>query len=173
MTTIKNDEENAHFNTLEYVNRNDGNYRFVIKWKPPAISDGEAEGMIVQKVELIDTLGIIGNYYGAYYEAWRVTNGITDNEDYDDSFDHEADGFTDGWVSEGTIGKVGRVEYHTKVFWISAKDPLCAQIKEWKPHTVSMANDLPAVFVNDFPHLDGYTPVLERLFIHNVANKAE
>ena len=80
--------------------RKDANYCLKIKWNVKEISGYcNAEGFIVQRVELIDETGIISNYNGPYFEAWKVKDGKTEYSDFDDAFQNGLDNLFDIFTS--------------------------------------------------------------------------
>lgn len=157
-----------YYDVIECDNeRKDANYRLRIKWNVQAIAGYQAaEGFIVQQVTLLDEAGIIQNYSGPYYEAWKVTKGKTKNNDYDDNFENGLGCFTE-IVTENSIGKKGKIEYQTKVYWIDKSSSIHDEVQKWTP-TVSMANELPSVMESECDLFVDVPAITERTFCHNV-----
>ena len=161
-------ESEFYKTVFEDNSRTDGVYRLAIKWNVPTISKGES-GYVVQKITVTDTIKLIGNYSGPYYEAWKVSDGKNLPGDYDDHF--QPGGYDDFWnalISDMTEGKSGIIQYDAEVYWISDKFPLHNQIAAWKEEEVSMAGELPAIMAADFHELDNVEPLFTREFIHIV-----
>lgn len=117
-------------------------YRFEVFWIVEKISQKPfASGYIVQEVEIINTTGIAHfDDYVHYYEAWLVKDGKCINEDSspDDIF---ACGFEDikEHLLKQSLGKTGKIEYRTKIYWIDKSDKNYETIENWKEGTVKQA----------------------------------
>ena len=169
---IYNDEKTPLYTIIKFDNaRKNGNYSFQIKWNVDYISGSKnAQGFIVQQVTVKDTTGLIKNYEGPYYEAWHVENGQTDSGSYDDKFEMGADGFTDDYVAEGSKGLKGSIKYIADLYWIDAHDSMFYIVRKWRPNTVSMAQDLPAILQKDCPEFNALL-IDTRVFSVDVDNQ--
>ena len=121
-----------------------GSFTHLVKWNPPART-----GYILQYVEVIDPMHFLGNYEKPYYEAWKITDGKTVNDDFDDCFSNDGRGFFKDYAIDEVQRKLsdatGFVEYRTKVYWIDAGDQAYYEIENWGS-PVSMASELPSSY---------------------------
>lgn len=157
-----------YYNVISCENdRKDANYSLKIKWNVEEIAKHKcANGFIVQRVELNDETGIIHNYNGPYFEAWKVENGCTQYADYDDNFQNGM-GCVAGIVAENSVGLKGKIEYYAKVYWVDESSEIYNYVSQWTP-AVSMANELPSVLEKDCDLLKYQEATTERYFCHEV-----
>lgn len=147
-------------------------YRFEVFWIVEKISQKPfASGYIVQEVEIINTTGIAHfDDYVHYYEAWLVKDGKCINEDSspDDIF---ACGFEDikEHLLKQSLGKTGKIEYRTKIYWIDKSDKNYETIENWKEGTVKQAGLLKSEYYDSCNDFSPIAPICERpLFVHKV-----
>lgn len=145
----------------------------MINWEVPSISgDKNASGFIVQRFsrKLIPTDVLKTPEYSdiAYYEAWRVKNGVIDTEDAgvlcNDMF---SIGNSLIYFSEFTrsIDTKGKFSFSGKVYWIPDNSELYDLIDAWSRKTVKQACGLRASY--ECKELDGIQPLFVRDdFIH-------
>ena len=117
-----------------------GSFFHQIKWIPPKES-----GFILQYVEVDDPNNLLPNYEKPYYEAWKVIDGKTEYENYDDSFSNGGEPDFKEYTIPGVQKKLkddsNYIEFSAKVYWIGIDDPVYKEIEQWN-HEVGMANEL-------------------------------
>lgn len=143
-----------------------------IKWNVNAISGYEnANGFIVQHVNIVAPLFLNGYQINDYYEAWSVYNGeiVYDcKSDYMEDDYFQSPQYPDAQVSlSDSIGKKGKIIYHTSVYWIDKKDKLYKIVKLWPSdnYFCPWGNQLKGT--TECPELDELQPLFKRSdFIH-------
>lgn len=160
--------ENKYYKIIE--KDNDKPYAYYvqkIKWIVKNIIDDNClDGYIVQKVKLVNNTKIRGIDDKEYFEAWKVNNGIIENEtSYDDCFMWYPSYLIED-CKENSKGKKGKIGYYCEVYWISKLNPLFNKVDLWG-HEVPEALELKSIMANkiDFK-ID--KPLFIREFIHNV-----
>ena len=78
MQIIIGDEENPYFYSKQ-CHRKRYEYTLDILWHPEKIGGENCNGYIVQKVDVKCSIPGVGVADRPYFEAWKVTNGITGN----------------------------------------------------------------------------------------------
>ena len=115
--------------------KNVDGYQHRILWDVKAIAKkSNANGYIVQRVDANTTSPEIEMEKKPYFEAWRVTDGLTGNSNYDDEF----------WAMY--LEADGEATYQTEVYWIDIEDELYSIVDRWKNGAVRMANELPSSY---------------------------
>lgn len=139
-------------------------YRFGINWKVENIINTDCkDGYIVQKVEIVDSTNISRNI--KYYEAWKVENAKY--------IDH-SDLFPDDTFSNSDIikslGKKGKVEYYSEIYWIDRGNILYEYINSWEENGVPEAGNLiKSKLYEECPYLHSYDYVYRRdKFTHTI-----
>lgn len=153
-------------------------YDFRINWIPKdIINDNVSNGYIVQKVKFINTTGIELNNEQIeeleYYEAWKVENWkIIYNDGLDENYDDRFSGgskYDKTGCIRNSLGKKGKVEYYSKVYWISVNNPLYKIVDSWDVGTISLADKLKSIEVSQCKELEKIKEVYNRPnFIHEV-----
>ena len=140
-----------------------------IVWNVMEIAGYEnANGFIVQKVCYNDTVGVTYSTE-AYYEAWKVCNGVCekiDSYNYDDAF-ASPDSFK-SYLLDSSIGKRGFIKYDALVYWIDAKSDLYKTVSMWEPGKVKMAGELKSSLVSDCPEIQKIPHRFSRKFTHDI-----
>ena len=147
--------------------------RYEIKWNIRAISgEDNANGFIVQRFNrtAIPSLDYLKDT--KYYEAWKVTNGMCDeNRLFDDGYSvylypSDRDQIQEELVDAITLssGTSGKIIFEGDVFWIPVISQLYPQIDTWEKGAVKEAGDLPSTWT--FPPLDGEKPKFNHNFEH-------
>ena len=146
-------------------------YDLSIHWNVEEIAGkSNANGFIVQEVDIKNTTSIKGLSDIAYYEAWKVENGnfiYHCEKEPDDSF------AWGNWCCKSmmtnSINKKGTITYKSKVFWVDRDSKLFVLIEKWKEETVFEAGKLKSVYKNDCNEFIHEYPVFIRPdFIHYV-----
>lgn len=157
------DEEN-HFPFAYYL--------WQIKWIPSKIiNDGCMNGYIVQNVKIINEAKVNGVDDIEYYEAWEVCNGQCKNNNgtsFDDEFKYTNFNGELRFCIANSIGKKGKIKYQTKLYWISQKNDLYREVKNWKEGTIIQAGNLKSILAKDCLNIDFGSFIDERNFIHEV-----
>jgi nucleoside-diphosphate-sugar epimerase len=152
MQIIIGDEENPYFHSKQCY-RKRYEYTLDILWHPEKIGGENCNGYIVQKVDVKCSIPGVGVADRPYFEAWKVTNGITGNSGYDDHF------------TCSDIENEGVITYNTEIYWIDITDDLFAEVSEWKSGEAFMANELPSTY--DFPGIENRHPVFGRQYVYD------
>lgn len=128
--------------------------RYEIKWNVPKITGSlNAEGYIVQHFSRVTTPALPFLPDKSYYEAWKITNGICDNNKlFDDGYAialypsdgaQNAEELVDSVVH--SVGTTGKIEFFGDVYWIPRSDKLYPLICKWPIGMIKEAGNLPAV----------------------------
>lgn len=147
-------------------------YNLEIDWKVENIIDTDCkDGYIVQKVKIINTTDIKDIKNIEYYEAWEVINGNCvghKDSEYDDKF------FWIGYdmiyyIIAKSIGKNGKIEYQSEVYWISKQNKLYEIVNKWRSQEVLEARKLKSILVENCPEFASCNPIFKRdNFVHKV-----
>lgn len=147
-------------------------FEYAIKWNVEEIAGKkDANGFIVQRIEVDSSISNSGVPKKPYLEAWSVTNGVcadTRLNKYDDIFSVGIDFRIHDSVID-SLGVLGHIIYKTKVYWVDICDHLFEDVEKWEVNCIpSHVGNLKACWIEDFSKFEELSPVFERTYVHHV-----
>ena len=129
-----------------YTDKKYIDFKFEIKWRPEDIAGyPKANGYIVQSINMDLSEKLVGYPVKHYFEAWKVCDGIViyengrePNSSADDTYSYRDTKYMPDIIME-SIGKSGRIIYHSEVYWIDANDYKYNEIDNWSYGEVEQA----------------------------------